>query len=88
MFPKNLLKGSSPDIAKTNMRTMKKGGQSEIDATKNAIKASSVPTKKVKGHPNRHKNLGTFLHKKVSGAVPQGMPIANDVQPIDSEPGE
>lgn len=49
-----MLNGSSHDIMKENMKTMKRAGKTELEATKAAI---------VKGHPNRHKNLGAFLHK-------------------------
>lgn len=53
-----LLKGDSPDIMKTNMRSMRQSGKSELDATRTAIMKS-----KPKGHPSRHKNLGAYLHK-------------------------
>lgn len=49
-----LLNGNRPDIMKINAKTMKKNGFGEVDATKAAIQ---------KAHPNRHKNLGAFLHK-------------------------
>jgi len=59
--PEHVVKGQTPDVVHANTQTYKNKGQSEREATVNAIKASK------KGHPNRHKNLGKFLHKKKQG---------------------
>lgn len=56
--PEHVIKGQTPDVMHANLQTFKNKGQSEADATRSAIQASK------KGHPNRHKNLGAFLHKK------------------------
>lgn len=53
----NFLKGDRPDIAKLNMKSLKSQGKSELEATKMTMGKGS------KAHPNRHKNLGAFLHK-------------------------
>jgi hypothetical protein len=55
-----MLKGDHPSIIHSNKTTLMNGGMSEADATKHAVKASR------KGHPNRHKNLGKWLHPKGS----------------------
>lgn len=51
-----MLKGSSPDIMGTNANSLKQAGQSELNATKMAIRGAG------KSHP--HKNLGSWLHPK------------------------
>lgn len=57
--PDHVVKGSSRDVVSANTSTLKHQGMTELDATKVAIRTS-------KGHPQRHKNLGGFLHKKKS----------------------
>jgi hypothetical protein len=70
-----MLKGSSPDIMGQNVRDMRKSGKSEIESTKMAMK---------KSHPNRHKNLGKFLHKKGAKDSSTRPPaVANAPFPID-----
>lgn len=54
------IKGQGSDVVHSNMGAFKHSGLNELDATKRAIKLSK------KGHPNRHKNLGKFLHPKKS----------------------
>lgn len=61
--PPPLLKGSTPSVVGSNTSTLRQGGQTEFDATRHAIQASTFGMKP-KGHPNRHKNLGKFLHPK------------------------
>lgn len=62
----SLLKGDRHDIVASNVQSLKNSGQSEFDATRAALRASGASATKPAGHPNRHKNLGTFLHKKKS----------------------
>lgn len=57
-----LLKGDTASIVGSNTNTLRQGGQSEYDAVRQAIQASTVG--KPKGHANRHKNLGKWLHPK------------------------
>jgi len=57
--PQHVLKGDAPDVAHENAKTMQNAGHSEYDSVRAAIGMS-------KKHPNRHKNLGNFLHKKKS----------------------
>lgn len=57
--PDHVVKGDSPDVVSANTSTFKNNGLTELEATKKAIQTA-------KGHPNRHKNLGGFLHKKKS----------------------
>lgn len=61
-----LLKGDRPDIISSNVQSFKNTGQSEFDATRAALRASAFSSGKPEGHPNRHKNLGKFLHPKKS----------------------
>jgi len=56
--PMHVLKGDRPDVVASNTTQLKATGMSELDAIKEAILTSK------KGHPNRHKNLGKFLHSK------------------------
>lgn len=55
---KPLLQGSSSSIMGANTNSLKQAGQSEFDATRQAIQLAGAK------HPNRHKNLGKFLHPK------------------------
>lgn len=57
--PEHVLKGDSKDIMSSNAQTFKHAGLSEADATRQAIQTAQR-------HPNRHKNLGQYLHKKKS----------------------
>ena len=60
-----MIAGSAPSVVGSNTNTLKQRGLSELDATRQAI-AASKQGGKAKGHPNRHKNLGKFLHPKKS----------------------
>lgn len=55
--PEHVLKGSSNDVVHENVKTFKNAGLSEHDAVKKALKKSN-------SHPNRHLNLGKYLHPK------------------------
>lgn len=57
--PEHVIKGDSKDVIGANTNTLKNSGMNELEATKVALRTS-------KSHPNRHKNLGGFLHKKKS----------------------
>lgn len=59
--PQHVLKGDNPGVVHENKNTFQRQGLSEADATKKALRTQS------KGHPNRHKNLGKFLHGKKNG---------------------
>lgn len=52
-----LLQGDSNDIVSANIRELRNTGRPEKQAV--AIALSTA-----RKHPNRHKNLGKFLHKK------------------------
>lgn len=55
--PGHVIKGDSHDIIHSNVTSFLHKGMGERDATVKAINTA-------KKHPNRHKNLGKFLHKK------------------------
>lgn len=60
-----LIKGSSNDIVSSNVRELRNSGYAEDQAVAIALsKAGRSNKQKGKGHPNRHKNLGKFLHPK------------------------
>ena len=60
-----LLKGSSQGVISSNISEMRKSGHPEAQAVAAALNMAGKSNKsKGKGHPNRHKNLGKFLHSK------------------------
>lgn len=59
-----LLRGNSKEIIQSNIKELRKSGkpedQSVAIAYSQARQKDATPAGK---HPNRHKNLGAFLHK-------------------------
>ena len=55
-----LIKGSSNDIISSNVREMRNAGHPEDQAVAAAMRMAGKDKPK---HPNRHKNLGKFLHQ-------------------------
>ena len=58
-----LLKGSSQSIIGSNIREMMASGHKQDQAVAASLQMAGK-SNKPKGHPNRHKNLGKFLHPK------------------------
>lgn len=58
--PEHVIKGDSKDVMHENVKTFKNKGMSEKDAVTASIQTA-------KKHPNRHKNLGKFLHARNDG---------------------
>lgn len=58
-----LLKGSSDSVVGSNIQELKKSGRPERQAIAIALNTAGKASK-VKGHPNRAKNLGMFHHAK------------------------
>lgn len=63
-FGASLIHGSSPSIMGSNTNSLRQAGQSEFDATRNAIGLAAQATKPA---APRHKNLGAFLHPRKDG---------------------
>lgn len=59
-----LIKGSSDDIVSSNISELRKSGRPEAQAVAIALHTAGKGRDKKKGHPERHKNLGKFLHSK------------------------
>lgn len=60
----SLIHGDSPAIMGSNTNSLKQAGQSEFDATRNAI---GLATQAQAPKKPRHTNLGNFLHPRKDG---------------------
>lgn len=58
-----LMKGSGQGVISSNIRELMGSGYPQKQSIAIAMSKAGKSNKK-KGHPNRHKNLGKFLHAK------------------------